>query len=204
MNFKRLILLVLFSVGFLSAQSSKMAVTDPVKAKRCLEEGRRLEARAAPEGPGNQRLFEKALAKYLCAAHAGSAEGALSAASLSLSGMAPQLSQDSLKALYKLAIDSGRFEGYSGMADVACGIDGFSNCTKDPQSAITWLRKGGIDNFQEIITQILTNPNISVSDSSIAYACLRRIRGKHAQNVRMQMVKSNPRLDTTRACEVKP
>ena len=204
MKTKWLYLFVLLLAGILSAQSLKMAVSDPVKAKRCLEEGRRLEAKAAPEGPGNQRLFERALAKYLCAAHAGSAEGALSAASLSLSGMAPQLAEDSLKGLYQLAIDSGRLEGYSGMAEIACGAEGFFSCTKDPQSAIAWLRKGGIDNFREVITQILANPNVSVSDSSIAYTCLGRLRGKHVQNLRIQMLKLNPQLDTTRTCEIKP
>jgi hypothetical protein len=204
MKLRKLFVIVSIAVGILSAQSLKMAVANPVKAKRCLEEGKRLEARAAPEGPGHVKLFEIALQKYLCAAKAGSAEGALSAASLSLSGMAPQLVEDTLKGLYILAIDSGRLEGYSGMAEIACGADGFFNCTKNPQSAITWLRKGGIDNFQDIVTQILANPNISVSDSSIAYACLKRLRGKHVQDIRMQMIKLNPRLDTTQTCEVKP
>ena len=42
MKTKWLYLFVLLLAGILSAQSLKMAVSDPVKAKRCLEEGRRL------------------------------------------------------------------------------------------------------------------------------------------------------------------
>jgi len=174
------------------------------KAVKCIEDGKRLDSLANIENIKSQKQFEQALEKYLCAARAGSAEGALLATSLSLSGMAPRLSDDSLRTLYQLAIDSGRLEGYSGMAELACGPEGFSACTKDPRGAIEWLFKGGRQTFQSDIAEILRDPNIPISDSAIAYGCMKGLRGKWIAELRSGMLKASPRLDTSRPCEPKP
>lgn len=192
------------SQGIGAAAKKDSKTGDQLRAKKCIEKGHRLDSIASQEGPDNERQYREALNAYLCAAKEGSAEGALLATSISLSGMAPRISDDSLRMLYQLAIDSNRLEGYTGMAELACGPEGFSNCSKDPKGAISWFRKGGWEPFQGEMRQILSNPGVLISDSAIAYGCLKLFRGKHVLQLRESMLKANPKLDTTHPCEPRP
>jgi hypothetical protein len=90
------------------------------------------------------------------------------------------------------------------MAELACGNDGFSDCKKDPKAAIAIFRMGGLKNFQDEIAEILRNPSIPISDSSIAYACMKGMKGKSIARLRSAMLDASPLLDTTRSCEPKP
>jgi len=195
-------LFVLLLAGILSAQSLKMAVPDPVKAKRCLEEGRRLEAKAVPEGPGNQRLFEKALAKYLCAAHAGSAEGAMAAVDLSQSGMAPELSIDSIRLLAKIAAEGGVLSGYAALADSYC--EGLQSC-QDASKAISVLFDGNAacscKKFSYGIGDIMLIAAKKSEDTAHAYACYKQSPSKGTQKKLNSIIRLSPTIDTTLSCE---
>ena len=202
MKIRKLFVIVTMTVGILSAQSLKMAVPDPVKAKRCLEEGRRLEAKAAPEGPGNQRLFEKALVKYLCAAHAGSAEGAMAAVNLSQSGMAPELSIDSIRLLAKIAAEGGVSSGYAALAESYC--EGLQNC-QNASKAISILFDGNAacscHKFSYGIGDIMLIAAKTMEDTAHAYACYKQSPSKGTQKKLNSIISLNPSIDTTLSCE---
>jgi len=190
-----------------SAGFAKDSVTPLAKAAKYIEEGKRLDSLANIENENSQRQFEQALEKYLCAARAGSAEGAVLATSITLSGMAPRLSDDSLRLLYQLAIDSGRLEGCMGMAELSCEDESSNGC-KDPGSALMWLSKAMVKsddgNIPFRMGEILLDGSREGSDSSRAFACFKRAGGKGARMKIAKILKSKPRLDTTLSCEPKP
>lgn len=74
--------------------------------------------------PLTKELFEAALENYLCAAASGDPDASLAAASLSLSGMAPQLEARKIEALYKTAATT--------LADGAAGLSTFYCYGNDP------------------------------------------------------------------------
>ena len=194
-------IIVLLSAGILSAQSLKMAVTNPVKAKRCLEEGKRLEALAYHENAKSQKRYEQALQKYLCAAHAGSVEGAIAAAGLSQSGMAPSLPRDTLVKFYQFAIDSGDSDGYAGMALLFCENEPFFSC-RNPVEARKWLTEeyhllkleSALENFAD------TYLSPFEGDTSVAYACYRKLGNVYYLK---KLLKKSPNIDTTKNCEIR-
>lgn len=181
------------------------AATGSAAAQKCLEEGKKLEKLANREGRDNQKQFEQALQKYLCAAHGGNAEGALKAAGLSGSGMATNLPDSTVITLYQQAIQSGLDSAILFFANFECGENGFVSCAT-PQKALPLLasaKKKGID-ISFSIALILLDPSSPVSDSSRAYACNKYIGGKKWPKIRAEYLARSPHLDTTQTCEPKP
>ena len=190
-------LLFVLTIGA-AASSKKGSAT----ARKCLEDGKKLEARAAPEGPGNQRLFENALQKYLCAARGGNAEGAMAAINLSQSGMAPKLSLDSIRLLSKIAANGGILSGYATLADSYC--ENVQNCL-DPSKAIAILFEGNTacscKMFSYGIGDIILGAAENATDTAHAYACYKQAIGKGVQKKLNSIIKLSPTIDTTLSCE---
>jgi hypothetical protein len=75
--------------------------------------------------PLTKELYEAALENYLCAAKSGDPEASLAAASLSLSGMAPQLETSKVEALYKAAATT-LAQGATGLSTFYCYGNGIA------------------------------------------------------------------------------
>lgn len=81
------------------------------------------------QSPLAKELFEAILENYVCAAASGDPEASLSAAELSLSGMAPQLETNKLETLYKAAATT-LARGAFGLSNFYC--DGNDTAGKGP------------------------------------------------------------------------
>ncbi|WP_122679731.1 tetratricopeptide repeat protein [Pseudomonas viridiflava] len=84
----------------------------------CFQRGRAYAGLGGVEQyPLTAEFFEAALENYVCAAASGDPQASLNAASLSLSGMAPQLETEKVEALFKAASTT--------LADGAAGLSSF-------------------------------------------------------------------------------
>lgn len=177
-------------------------------AADCLNKGKRLELLARDGGSKSQKQYEQSLEAFRCAARGGSAEGALLAAQLSQSGMAPALPEDTLRLLYRQAAQGGLAEGYLGLADLSCGPESSIRCLGNPHEALHWLfeakRKHADQPAIYRIAEILLNGDVGVPDSSRAFSCFREAGGQGSTHRMLSLLQASPKLDTTLSCELSP
>lgn len=107
------------------------------KGNRCLGRGKLLSALAGPEEHWSLvQMFEASLQDYLCAADEGSTDGALSAVSISQSGMAPVLEP---KVIEKLLVMAAKKEplAMAWLSDYYCneGDSSYDGSCKNPKQA---------------------------------------------------------------------
>lgn len=113
------------------------------KGNRCLRRGNLLSAFAGPEDHWSLvQMFEASLKCYLCAADEGSTDGALSAISISQSGMAPALEPEVNKKLLFMAAKNEPL-AMAWLSDYYCneGDLSFDGPCKNPEQAEEMLIK---------------------------------------------------------------
>lgn len=120
-------------------------------------------------------FFEAALENYVCAAASGNPQASLDAASLSLSGMAPQLSDDKVEALLKAAAAT--------LADGAASLSTFycygnstapeGPCHRPAQAEEELIRAGSMGSVDAInyLGDAFENGTLKTRDTARAMAC---------------------------------
>lgn len=181
--------------GFAQSSPSSSA-----KAAKCIEEGKRLVARANEETRKSQKQFEQALEQYLCAAKEGNAEGAFLAVDLSGGGMAPALPDSMRLRLMLQAANGGFSDAYFWLANL--------EKTRNPKEALVWLSKAKRSDTtgtaSKRMADIFLSGQPGVQDSARAFACLREVGSKSSMRRMRAMLVANPTLDTSSICEPKP
>ena len=157
--------------------------------------------------PLSAEFFEAALENYVCAAASGDPQASLNAASLSLSGMAPQLETEKLEALFKAA-STTLAEGAAGLSGFYCygnnvAADGPCQHPEQAENELVRAVSMGSSDATNYLGYALETGELKTMDLDRAIACYRlaaRLGNQTAADNLKRLSKEAASVSTTDHC----
>ncbi|MCD5990466.1 DUF1311 domain-containing protein [Pseudomonas sp. CDFA 553] len=149
--------------------------------------------------PLTAEFFNAALENYLCAAASGDPQASLNAASLSLSGMAPQLPSEKVEALLKAAATT-LADGAAGLSTFYCygnDIAGSGPCQR-PLDAEKWLIRAASMGSTDALVYLgstFESGDMGTKDIPRALACYQLASDKGNPNAPASVTRLTSQLD---------